>query len=202
MPAGGNRPGGVRDGEKRVNASAKVAVLGLVLERPSYGYELAQRFERVFGGQAWEWVVSPAAIYKALNELQDEQLIEEFDPAPDAATSRQPKKHYRATAKGARAMRTWLEAPLPTDPSQAELLIRLNSGSVLSPAVLADVLGGHAETCLDELREIAGAPSSSVFQRLVREQRRLTVQAQLSWIDYALAELRGLPDGDAARSRP
>jgi DNA-binding PadR family transcriptional regulator len=188
-------------GEKPVNASAKVAVLGLVLERPSYGYELAQRFERVFGGQAWEWVVSPAAIYKALNELEDEELIEEFDPAPDAATSRQPKKHYRATAKGARMMRAWLETPLPTDPSRAELLIRLNSGSALNPTGLAEVLSAHAATCLDELREIARAPSGSVFQRLVREQRRLTVQAQLSWIDYALAELRGMHDAEETRSR-
>lgn len=175
-----------------MRASAKVAVLGLVLQRPSYGYELVTRFERVFGHQAWEWVVSPAAIYKGLNELEAELLIEAYDPGTDTATSRQPKTHYRATAEGARFMRGWLARPLPTDPSQPELLIRLFTGAVMHPAGLDVVLSEHASTCLGELEEIAHAPGATVFQRLVREQRRLVVQAQLSWIDYALAELRGM----------
>lgn len=175
-----------------LRAGAKAAVLGLVLQRPSYGYELVARFDRVFGQPAWDWGVSPSAIYKALNELEDERMIEPFDSAFDS-TTRQPKTHYRATPKGARAMSEYLSAPLPADPSQPDFLIRINSGIELRPDGLVSMLEKYARTCLETLADIAKAPpADTIYERLTRQQRQLIVQAQLSWIDYALTELRAL----------
>lgn len=176
-----------------LRAGTKAAVLGLVLQRPSYGYELASRFDRVFGQPAWDWGVSPSAIYKALNDLEAECLIEPFASEFDA-TTRQPKTHYRATPRGARAMREYLAAPLPVDPSQSDFLIRINSGLDLHPDGLIAMLEEYARTCLGTLADIAKAPpAGTAYERLVRKQRRLTVQAQLTWIDYALAEVRASP---------
>lgn len=173
-----------------LRAGTKTAVLGLVLQRPSYGYELVSRFDRVFGQPAWDWGVSPSAIYNALNDLEGERLIEPFASELEA-TTRQPKTHYRATPRGARAMREYLAAPLPADPSQPDFLIRVNSGLALSPAGLIAMLEEYARTCLSTLSELAQAPpAGTVFERLTRKQRSLVVQAQLSWIDYSLAELR------------
>lgn len=85
-----------------MRSTVDVAVLGLVLERPSYGYELSKRFEQRFGALL---SVSRSHIYSALNSLLRDRLIE---PLPHDGSLRQPKVHYRATADGVAAFRTWL----------------------------------------------------------------------------------------------
>lgn len=181
--------------------SAKLAVLGLVLERPSYGYELVARFGRAFGEQPWEWRVTPQAIYGALNDLERDSLIEpivmEGERWEDSAQRRQ-RQHYRVTGVGARVMRGWLGEPMSSNPSREELLIRLYFGDA-SDEALRTLLRQHAETCLEELERIGASPAHTRVQRLVKEDRRLAVQARLSWIDYARAELRGPDD---VRVRP
>lgn len=51
----------------------RYAVLGLLMERPSYPYELHRLFEQRVGP---EWGLSPSAIRQAVTRLQDEGLIE------------------------------------------------------------------------------------------------------------------------------
>src|SRR5580692_5073489 len=72
------------------------AVLGLMIERPSYGYEILQRFERNYGELLK--LSSPSQIYTALDSLMDRGMIE----ATSETASRQPKLHYRATDEGVR----------------------------------------------------------------------------------------------------
>ena len=52
------------------------ALLGLVIQRPSYGYELVQRFERTYE-DALE-LSSPSQVYTALDALRRRSLIEEL----------------------------------------------------------------------------------------------------------------------------
>jgi hypothetical protein len=108
------------------------------------------------------------------------------------------RQSYRVSGDGARAMREWLGAPMSSSPSQEELLIRLHFGGA-SDETLKALLRRHAEACLEELERVAAAPARTRFERLLKEDRRLAVQARLSWIDFALAELRGPGD---ARVRP
>lgn len=172
-------------------------MLGLVLDRPSYGYELVSRFDRAFGEQPWEWRVTPQAIYGALNDLEADALIEPVQQEgvrPIESSQRRSRQHYRVTATGARAMREWLAQPMMSNPSREELLIRLHFGETDDQA-LGDMLRLHAVECLEELERIGAAPDSTRAQRLVKEDRRLAVQARLSWIDFARAELRGPKDG-------
>jgi DNA-binding PadR family transcriptional regulator len=182
-------PARTYEGKRVLKAGTNLAVLGLVIQRPSYGYELNTRFKRVFGLPAWEWVVSSSAIYNALDDLQHRKLIEPF--TPEVSTSRQPKTHYRATATGAREMRKFLETPLPADPSQADFLIRINLGLEFSRDGLISMLEDYAHTCLGTLHELGlSAEADALYERLAHKQRELIVQAQLSWIDYALSEIR------------
>lgn len=177
----------------KLRPSAKLAVLGLVLERPSYGYELVARFTRAFSEQPWEWRVSPQAVYGALNDLERDSLIEPIavtgERWEDSAQRRQ-RQHYRVTGDGARVMRGWLAEPMTSNPSREELLIRLRFSDA-SDEALRTLLRQHAEACLEELERIGASPAHTRVQRLVKEDRRLAVQARLSWIDYARAELRG-----------
>lgn len=189
-------------GNAKLKPSVRLAVLGLLLERPSWGYELVARFERGFGGQPGGWNVTAAAIYQALRHLEQGGLIEllgsDDEDAPSDFSQRSKRQRYRASGDGARTMREWLAAPMPSSPSQEELLIRLRFRGA-DDQTLRAMLKSHAEVCLEELRRIAAVTAHTRMERLVKEDRRLAVQARLSWIDFALAELRGPDD---ARIRP
>lgn len=184
-------------GNAKLTPSTRLAVLGLLLERPSWGYELVARFERTFGEGPARWEVTHAAIYQALRRLERDGMIEidgEMDERWLDSPQRRMRQKYRVTGDGARSMREWLVTPMPSRPSQEEVLIRVHFGDV-SDETLRAMLKRHAEVCLEELERIAAAPAETRMQRLVKEDRRLVVQARLSWIDFALAELRG--PGDA-----
>ncbi len=179
--------------------SVKLAVLGLVLQRTeSWGYDLVARFDRAFvAQQPWPWRVTPQAIYGGLNDLEKSGLIERIEPDGEPRTTsrqRSARQLYRGTAAGARGMREWLASPMLSNPSREELLIRLRFGGD-DDASLREMLRLHAVECLEELERIGAVVAVTRDERLVTEDRRLAVQARLSWIDFALAELRAPGDG-------
>src|SRR5277367_4210446 len=93
------------------------AVLGLVIEKPSHGYEIGQRFERRFGGFL---SVGRSSIYAALGTLMGAALIEKMSARSATGVSRGAKAgaSYRATAGGARAYRALLAERLRSDPQR------------------------------------------------------------------------------------
>lgn len=181
----------------------KYAVLGLLLERPSYGYEVLVRFRRAF--DAAQWAITPQGLYASLDRLERDGLIEPVAARGRDASRRQPKTPYRVTPTGARELRRFLDAPISADPSRAELLVRLQCAAAGDSGSLLEMLDGYEQACLDELGRIGGeaptpraAASRSLLERLALEERRLGIQARLMWIDYARQELR---DGAGERRR-
>src|SRR3984957_17997353 len=85
-------------------------VLGLVIERPSYGWELWTRFERLYGDVLP--IGGESNVYGALDALRGRGLIEQVVESRRAASgaSRQPKPHYRATADGVADYAAWVIA--------------------------------------------------------------------------------------------
>ncbi len=79
------------------------ALLALVIERPSYAYELAQRFERTYDGVLS--LSSISHVYTALDALSSRSLVEEV---PGSREARQPRPLYRATAEGLEHYEAWL----------------------------------------------------------------------------------------------
>jgi DNA-binding PadR family transcriptional regulator len=181
-----------------VRSRVNWAVLGLVIERPSYGYELSQRFERRFGDVL---DVQRSHIYAALNALQQELMIEPLPLPPDAHLQRQPKIHYRATAKGASAFRAWLSGQLREDPSQTALLERLVATGVGRTQVMLEILDRYEHACFEEAGKLPltdrGATAGEscpngdeLMRRLVIEARRYALESQLMWLEYARKEIR------------
>jgi len=178
-------------------------VLGLLIEKPSYGYELLQRLRGRYG-ELLE-VRSPSHVYAALDRLQREQLIvhagtdgAEADQAD--APARQPKVRYRATAEGAAQYRQWLAERLRDDEERIELLGRLIAVGARDVGALGDLIDRYDTECVAASQRIPLADRSAAqagteherdfVQRLVREERRFVLEAQLRWIDFAREELR------------
>lgn len=127
------------------------ALLGLVIQRPSYGYELVQRFERTFA-DALD-LSSLSQIYTALDTLRRRELIEEFvvEDEDDAhAIVRQPKPHYRATAEGVRHYEQWLVGQIHEERRRSRLFAR--QLSVLPPRTALGIIERCERACLDEAK--------------------------------------------------
>jgi len=184
------------------------AVLGLVIERPSYGYELFQRLERRYGG-----VLDPpiSQIYAALNALERAELIEplpeeEREPVPDEAlrpaAKRQPKVHYRATASGARAFREWVAEQMREDPRHVELLRRIAgtaAAGIDRAGTMRALVDAYERACVDEASMLPlpparegttpAAAAGELVERLVLAARRGLLDAHFAWIAYARKEI-------------
>lgn len=183
-----------------MRAGTTYAVLGLLLEQPSYGYELLARFRRAFDVVAWE--ITPQGLYASLDRLERHGLIEPIDERSRAASRRQPRTPYRVTRAGAQTLERFLGEPLGADTSRAELLLRLQCVAVRDADALARMLDGYEATCLDELVRLAAVaratPAGALLERLALEERRLGVQGRLSWIRYARRELAPEPAASTA----
>lgn len=171
-------------------------LLGLLIERPSYGYELVQRFQRVYGD-----VISLSGvsrIYEALEELASRAMIERTpESAKQAGLTRQPKLHYRVTERGMRGYEQWLLGQLGEERRRFRLFAR--QLGMLSPSSALDVI----ERCgIENLQEASNLtkqktrPENTVglAERLELEDQRLALDARLSWIEYARRELQALID--------
>lgn len=175
------------------------AVLGLVIEKPSYGYELLQRFEGRYGEVLR--VSGPSHVYAALNRLEKARLIEPAldEAAEPAEVQRQPKVSYRATADGARAFRRWIAERMRDDEQRVELMGRLIAVGARRMDALGEIIDRYEHECVEAVsrmplfdREAAadGRETEHEFMgRLIAEERRFVLEAQLMWIEFARQEM-------------
>lgn len=173
------------------------AVLALVIERPSYGYELSRRFEERFSDL---YPVSRARIYQVLNQLLDHGLIEHMHVEAELLHPRQPKPHYRATATGARLHREWLAATIASDPRREELLRRLLATAAKDVRTMLRIVDVYERACLDDMarKTLAPAPATELRDLLLSEEQRLVHEARLRFITFARQHIAAEMEGDDA----
>lgn len=172
------------------------ALLGLVIQRPSYGYELVQRFERTFAA-ALE-LSSPSQVYTALDMLARHGLIEEVPVAEERDGVRQPKPHYRATDAGVRGYCAWLLTQMDEERRRCKLFAQ--QLVLLGPRMALEVVGRCEQACLIEISAMPAprSPDSpeeragGLVDRLVCEDDRLRMNGRLAWLHYARRELEAL----------
>jgi DNA-binding PadR family transcriptional regulator len=179
------------------------ALLGLVIKRPGYGYDLIKRFERDYKDALV--LKSNSHIYTGLNELENRGLIEEVPGSGPSRSNggRQPKPSYRATAKGLHAYREWLKAQVREDRRQSRLFVRQLAALEHEPDEALKIIDCYEQACLTDADSapVARAQDSPVDDapglaaRLVSEESRLAMQARLPWVEYARGEFRALSAG-------
>jgi DNA-binding PadR family transcriptional regulator len=195
--AGKAGEGSTRHDAAPMRSPVNWALLGLIIERPSYAYDLAQRFERRYG--ATLPLSNVGHIYTALGALGDRGLAEEI---PGTRQGRQPRPRYRATEQGLAEYRDWLVSQVCEESRRRELFVL-----ALAP------LAGEANQLLEVIERCEHAalqaglstpiaadqesidPVSTLMRQLIDEQNRLAVGARLAWIEYLRGEIerRGHP---------
>jgi DNA-binding PadR family transcriptional regulator len=186
----------VREQQGSMQSPVNWALLGLVIERPSYAYKLAQRFDRTYDGALS--LSSTSHVYTALRSLLERRLIEEV---PGSGTERQPKPCYRATNEGLEQYQRWLVGQL-SDERRRQRLFAMELAALMSePELARAVIDGYEQECLREggqstLGQDDGAEDahSQLAARLASEENRLAVGARLAWLQYVRRELRAIAE--------
>jgi DNA-binding PadR family transcriptional regulator len=171
-----------------------------VIERPSYAYKLAQRFDRTYSGALS--LSSTSHVYTALRALLDRRLIEEV---PGSGTGRQPKPCYRATSQGLEHYQQWLVGQLGEERRRQRLFAMELAALMSEPELARTVIDGYEQECLREAGQstLAGADRpddapSALAARLASEENRLAVGARLAWVQYLRRELRQITERRSA----
>jgi DNA-binding PadR family transcriptional regulator len=179
-------------------------LLGLVIERPSYGLELYHRFQRLYGDLLS--VSSESHVYGALDSLEKRELIETI---PGTRVARQPKPHYKATRDGIRSYEDWLVAQIDDEPRRQELLVRQLGIFADDRTAALRLVGRFEDEHLKSAAKAArlpGVPNDSraeLIEDLVAERRRLADGGMLSWLHYAEDRIQaraGRPVDDPPRA--
>ncbi|HMJ01375.1 MAG TPA: PadR family transcriptional regulator [Conexibacter sp.] len=135
--------------------SVKIAVLGLIVERRGYGYDLLRRFDDRFG----PWKVNQSTVYAAIDSLYEDDLIVALDssgvPAQGTRPKRSPKIVYEATAAGREDFLTWLTAPIgKVDPVRSTVLLKIALCTQEHALALLQVVDAHIDACTNALAEL------------------------------------------------
>ncbi len=188
--------------------SAKHAVLGLVIERPDYGYQLTQRLEERFGASGF----APSGVYSALDQLMRDEFVRsagELGPGP--ARRAAPRTIYEATPSGVEHFESWMFAATPTPPLRDDLQMKIALCRPSDVARLIDMIYGQELACLGRLQDLrrlgaerrAGAPDewSRLMRGLADEAEVSFWSARIEWLQVARAQLERLRASGSWQSR-
>ena len=185
--------------------SAKHAVLGLVIERPGYGYQLAQRLEERFGSSAF----APSGVYSALDQLSRDEFVRSAGelgagPARRAA----PRMIYEATDEGVDHFEDWMLGSSPTPPLRDELHMKIALCRPRNLPRLIDMVYGQELACMGRLRDLkqvaddeaAGDPQewSRLMRVLARDAEVAMWKARIEWLQTARELLERLREESGA----
>jgi DNA-binding PadR family transcriptional regulator len=170
--------------------SAKNAVLGLVIERPGYGYDLARRLQERFGSSGF----APTGVYSALDQLSSDALVRSVGSRAYADNERAaPRTIYEATPKGVDRFEQWMVGCSSLAPVRDELYMKIALSKPHNLFRLIELARSQEEDCLarlQSLRRPAVAQDglrawSEVAVLLVRDAEIKQLQARVEWLQKA-----------------
>lgn len=163
------------------------ALLGLISEGSTHGYDLKQRYDSVFG---IDRPIAFGQIYATLARMIRDGLIEalgeESGDGPD-------RKRYGITPAGRGHLHEWLRSPDVPSPTL--------QNNLFAKTVLALMLDDDADSLLDvqrlahlaRMRELTHAKQTApLLERLAIDHALFQIEADLRWIDTTSARLTEL----------
>ena len=119
--------------------SLSYALLAMLLDCPSSGYDLNKAFEDSISNF---WKATHQQIYRELGKLEERGWIEaELISQRD----RPDKKLYHVTPLGKQELATWVVQPCPISSVKEEILVKTFVGDLVPPAQLLQVIQDHRQ---------------------------------------------------------
>lgn len=166
--------------------SIQHALLTSLLERPSSGYELANRFDHSIG---YFWQATHQQIYRELGRMTAAGwLLVEHDTA---STGRR-KKTYHVLEAGRQELARWVAEPGSTGSNDQALLIKLRAEAVMGPlgagGELRRLIEQHQQR-LQRYRDIEqrdfSVSNMDHAQKLRHAVLRMGIRTEENWLIWA-----------------
>ena len=161
-------------------------LLTSLLEKPSTGIELANRFDRSMG---FFWHATHQQIYRELGQMQDKGWIIPMT----AANSDARKKTYQVTPEGQNILREWLLVESQPAKLRDELMVKLRAEAQFSENTIFPELQRHLELHKMQLavyqailKKDQQKPASSDQRTIMIQQKilELGIQLEQGWISW------------------
>jgi DNA-binding PadR family transcriptional regulator len=163
------------------------ALLSLLADGESYGYELRSEFERSVGPQ-WG-SLNIGHLYQVLDRLKRDGLVAVVRTEPQ---DRRPDRLiYAITDAGRDELRCWLETPSPPAAGYRDDLYLKLVAAARAGAVSA-VVRRERQVLLGELHALRAVGGGDALAALLTEGAALQVQARLELLDLAEGDAAGL----------
>lgn len=171
--------------------SARHALLGALMQRPSYPYELADRLEARLGPA---WAINSGQISKEIAKMEEEGLIEQV---AGPAGARANRRVFAATESGAAEYERWFaESPGGVRLSRRPVLVKI---TLAGPRRLRDVLAqidAYELECAEQLQGLSRrfnevppdgpqVRADSVLLRLGLSADIFQLEGELRWARHA-----------------
>jgi DNA-binding PadR family transcriptional regulator len=174
----------------------KGAVLGLLVQGPSYGYELANRLERQLGPG---WSIVRPSLYRMLRGLDREGLVVSSQTSEETKSEETSSARimYEATDLAESALIAWMDSPLSFDEAQLQLQARMVVARPEDLPRLLVALNQHERDLFAKRDQVmAGRPTQHSLRAsmmfLVREASMQRINGDLLWLDLARQTIRTL----------
>lgn len=172
--------------------------LGLLVEQPRHGYELARL---VCDDPALRaiWRLKRSEVYFLLGKLLAQGHIAEVaeppeEPSAPRRSAGPPRQIYEATPAGRARLDAWLSEPVATPRDlRAAFLAKLYLAQRRDPATMATLLEGQRQVLRGWQERLIETAPTEPFLAMVQRLRLAQVEASLA----ALDDLRGLHDAAA-----
>jgi len=168
--------------------ASEYAVLGLLRQRPTYGYELQRRLAGK-SGLARVCPVEPAMVYAILKSLSGLELIDgRWD-----ASEYPPKAVFAATPEGDAEFQRWLCRPVGRMREvRRDFLVKLYFALEEEPALARELIEAQMEACdayaAEIARELAQVEPAS-FDAIALGSKASAARLTREWLEESLALL-------------
>lgn len=170
----------------RPETATRFALLGLLLDRPSHGYDLYQRFTDPAGlGQVWHLGMSQ--MYADLKTLEERGWVGSRTQQQD---TRPAKRIFTLTPAGRTAFLEWMARPSRgLREMRVEFIARLYFAGRTTDSDVGTLISREEKTLRQELIELRRAMppplDSNAFVRVVHSFRISQIEAALAWLKSA-----------------
>jgi DNA-binding PadR family transcriptional regulator len=182
----------------RGSSPLKGALLGLLLQSPGYGYDLANRLNRRLGPA---WQIEAKGLYPMLQQLERANLVSSRRVAAHGPTGQ--RLIYSPTERAEAALTEWMVAGSLAEPQRGELQAKLavaRTEDVPRLLVALDVYERHCQTLIGASSEEFPKAHSwmALAMHLTRAAVLTRLRAELEWIAFARREIAAFATARAA----
>lgn len=178
------------------------ALLGMLVQQPGYGYELANRLERRLGSLLR---IERRTLYRTLERMERAEVAHSDDRAAGRTElPRSSRLVYVATPTAERLLGKWLmEAPAPLQ-GKTLMPIKIAVARVQDTPLLLQALDDYERQCFQACESIEvelPAPRSflAISMHLARANTLAHLRAELLWVDAARRMIREFAQSKCAR---